>query len=296
MRKANVLAVDDKPANLIALEAVLGSEFNLICVNSGAEAIETLQRRHDICTILMDLQMPEMDGFEAAARIKKLSGCEDIPIIFITAIYNEDPFIRKGYEAGAVDYFSKPFDPDILRKKVAIYSSFRQKAQFLKDREKQIRETEELIKTGRKLSAVLEGLPVGVLIADMYGEIFQINEIVSRIIKAVNLAEADSYGEILGWWNSGGRKIKEKKGPLYRALHLGEPSHNEAMEIQCADGTVKKILCSASPLLGLNGLIFGAVVVIQDLTESKQVEEDFEKRINKLVSIGLELEHAQSLV
>jgi CheY-like chemotaxis protein len=117
-RRMHVLAVDDIPANLIALEAVLGRDHALIMANSGAEAISTLEKRDDIDIILMDLQMPKMDGFETAVRIRKMERCRDIPIIFITAVYKEDPLIRKGYEAGAVDYFTKPFDPEILKLKV----------------------------------------------------------------------------------------------------------------------------------------------------------------------------------
>src|SRR5690242_16009985 len=131
-KKLDILAVDDKPANLVALEAVLGDEYNLIKAGSGLEAISVLSGRNRIAVILMDLQMPNMDGFQAATEIKKIPGCEDIPIIFITAIYKEDPFVRKGYKVGAVDYFSKPFDPEVLRMKIAIYATFRQKADVLK--------------------------------------------------------------------------------------------------------------------------------------------------------------------
>ena len=94
--------------------------------------------------------------------------------------------------------------------KGGIYAAFRQKAAVLKERERQIRESEELYKAGRKLSSVLESLPVGVIIADVLGRIHQTNEQVSRIWKSVEPMEADSYGEILGWWDSHGQMIKEK--------------------------------------------------------------------------------------
>src|SRR5205823_717729 len=115
--KVTILAVDDLPANLVALEAVLADEYNLVFAHSGAEAISILETRDDVGIILMDLQMPTMDGFETAARIKKIESCREIPIIFITAIYREEPFVRRGYELGAVDYFSKPFDPEVLKRK-----------------------------------------------------------------------------------------------------------------------------------------------------------------------------------
>ncbi len=290
-RKANVLAVDDVPGNLLALEAVLSGEYNLHLANSGYEAISFLEKRNDIDVILMDLQMPGMDGFEASAQIKKMEGCQDIPIIFITAIYKEDPFIRKGYEVGAVDYFSKPFDPEILRMKVGIYASFRQKAAVLKERERQARESEELLRVGRKLSSALESLPVGVMIADTQGRVFQTNEEITRIFNSVKPMESDTYGEILNWWDANGQWIRNYDGPLARALR-GESSHNELIHIPTMDGTSKTVVCSASPLRGLDGKIVGAVFVMQDVTESKKIQAALEQRITHFISLGVELEQS----
>src|SRR5262249_49743286 len=132
VRKPNLLVVDDTPSNLTTLDAVLGDENNLVFARSGAEAIATMEKRKDIAVGLMDVQMPVMDGFEAATRIKKIEGCQDVPIIFITAVYSEDEFVKRGYQVGGVDYFSKPFDPAILKLKVAIYASFRLKAELLR--------------------------------------------------------------------------------------------------------------------------------------------------------------------
>lgn len=289
--KATILAVDDYPANLIALEVTLAATCNLIQAHSGAEAIAILKERKDIDVILMDLQMPEMDGYEAARIIKKMEGCEDIPIIFVTAVYKEDPHVKKGYSVGGIDYFSKPYDPDILRMKVGVYASFRQKAKILKEREQQIQATEELLRAGRKLSSILESLPVGVLIADVEGRICQINDQVSRICKSPNATESDFYADVLGWWDSTGKALKES-GPLYRAIHFGETSHNEPIKVNCENNEQKTIRGSASPLLGLDRKIVGAVVIIQDITRSKLIEAEMENRITRLVSTGLEIEES----
>jgi two-component system, sporulation sensor kinase E len=144
--------VDDKRANLLALEAVLGTDYQVLFASSGEEAIALVRRRDDIDLVLMDVQMPELDGFETATRIKQMKDRQDIPIIFVTAIYTEDPWIRKGYEVGGIDYFSKPFDPEILKMKVAVYSAFHRKAHFLRERELHLRESEELLKVGRPAS------------------------------------------------------------------------------------------------------------------------------------------------
>jgi len=291
-RRARVLVVDDKRANLLALAAVLETDCELLFAESGAEAIKTLEKYRDVDVILMDVHMPDLDGFETAARIKKMKGAQDIPIIFVTAVYQDDPFVKRGYEVGGIDYFAKPFDPAILRMKVAVYASFRLKAGLLRERELHIRESEELLRVGRKLSAVLESLPVGILIADVDGRICQTTDETSRILKCVGPQQGDAYGEMLGWWDSGGQMIKDESGPLARALRGAETTHSHPLEIRCFDGTSKTILASASPLHGLDGHILGAVVLIRDLTESKQIEEDLAKRVTRLVALGVELEES----
>jgi CheY-like chemotaxis protein len=290
-RKPTILAVDDTPANLVALEAVLDRDFTLRFAKNGFEAIEMMSGPGDVDVILMDLQMPGMDGFEAASRIKKLPGCAEVPIVFITAVYSEDPHIKRGYAAGGVDYFTKPFDPELLRLKMGIYASFRQRAAVLRERERQIKETEDLLQAGRKLAAVLENLPVGVLIADVEGRICQSNEQVSRICKSVDAIAHDHYGELLGWWDASGQALKTPDGPLASALE-GTSRHNEARRIVCVDGSSKSVLVSASPLLGIDRQIVGAVIVIQDISETKAIEAELENRITRLVSLGVELEQS----
>ena len=288
-RKPIVLAVDDKPANLLALEAVLGPEYDVVRAGSGPEAIELVKSRSDIDVVLMDVQMPIMDGFEAAAQIKKIEGGQDLPIVFITAVYREDPHVKRGYQSGGIDYFSKPFDPDILKLKVGIYATFRQRATLLKEREQQLRLSEELFAAGHKLSSILETLPLGVIIADLDGRICQVNEALSRILKSVEPIQADAYGELLKWWNGGGQIIKEQTGPLSRALHAGQTSRNELIGIRCLDESEKTILCSASPLCGISGEIVGAVLVVQDVTEPKKFGDALQERIARLVSLGVGL-------
>jgi PAS domain S-box-containing protein len=289
--KPTILAVDDTPANLIAVEAVLERDFNLRFARSGAESIAMLEAEPDVDVVLMDVQMPVMDGYEAARRIKALPGCGDVPIVFITAVFKEDPFVKRGYEAGGLDYFTKPFDPDLLRLKMTVYASFRQRAAVLEERERQIRETEELMKAGRKLSAVLESLPVGVLIADQQGRICQANDEASRIFKSEALIENDAYGEILGWWDARSNAIKEPQGAVARALHSGASSQNEH-KVTCFDGVSRTIRTTASPLLGLGGEVVGAVIVIKDLTEPKRLEQELESRVARLVTVGVELEQS----
>jgi CheY-like chemotaxis protein len=290
--RAKVLIVDDVRGNLLAVAAVLENDHDLLLANSGFEALKILEQGAQVDVVLMDVHMPGLDGFETATKIKKMKDCEGIPIIFITAVYQDDPYVKKGYEAGGIDYFGKPFDPDILRMKIAAYASFRMKADLLRERELHIRESEELFRVGRKLSSLLESLPVGVLIADADGRICQTTDEAARILRCGEPAQSGAYGAILGWWDSAGQMIKDGEGPLSRALRSGETTHSQPLKIRCFDGTSNTILASASPLHGLDRKVIGAVVLIPDLTESKKIEEDLAQRVTRLIDLGVELEES----
>jgi PAS domain-containing protein len=159
-------------------------------------------------------------------------------------------------------------------------------------REQHVRETEELLAAGRKLSAVLESLPVGILIADIDGRICQTNDEVARICKASSAIDVSGYSEIIRRWISEGDALKGSDGPLARALHAGTTSHNERLDIRCSDGSSKQLLVSVSPLLGIGGEIVGAVIVIKDTTTTQQIELELETRVARLVSLGVEIEQS----
>jgi CheY-like chemotaxis protein len=121
--RAKVLVVDDRPENLLALEAILGSlHVDLVRAQSGEEALRVLLRS-EVALILLDAQMPGMDGYETAGRIKRRQRTKDVPIIFLTAVDKDPSSSYRGYVAGGADYISKPFDPWILRAKVQVFVS-----------------------------------------------------------------------------------------------------------------------------------------------------------------------------
>src|ERR1700710_2673657 len=118
---ARILMVDDRPENLLALEAILGVfDHELVRASSGDEALKALLTG-DFAVILLDVAMPGMDGLETAAHIKRGERTRDVPIIFLTAVHPDAEHAFRGYSAGAVDYVSKPFDPWVLRAKVAVF-------------------------------------------------------------------------------------------------------------------------------------------------------------------------------
>ena len=119
--KAKILLVDDRPENLVALEAVLSSlNQKLVLARSGDAALKALLS-DEFAVILLDVLMPGMDGFETAEHIKRRPKTRDVPIIFLTALNSEPDYAFRSYSAGAVDYIAKPFDPWVLRAKVAVF-------------------------------------------------------------------------------------------------------------------------------------------------------------------------------
>lgn len=140
--KVNILLVDDHSENLIALESVLeGLGQNLVRAHSGMEALKCVLHQ-DFAVILLDVQMPDMDGFEAATLMRAREKSRHIPIIFLTAINKNDTHVFKGYSVGAVDYVFKPFDPDVLRAKVAAFVEMSRNVTRLREEIAQRQETE----------------------------------------------------------------------------------------------------------------------------------------------------------
>ncbi len=135
----NILMVDDTPDNLYSLEAILEAPGrNLIKAHSGPEALKVLIKS-DISLILLDVQMPGMDGFEVAEIMRSNPKTKNVPIVFVTAISKDQKYVFKGYQAGAVDYLFKPLDPVILASKIDFFLSLDKQRREL---ERKIREAQ----------------------------------------------------------------------------------------------------------------------------------------------------------
>jgi PAS domain S-box-containing protein len=151
-----ILLVDDRHENLLALEAILEPlGQTLLRASSGEEALRTLLT-HDVAVVLLDVQMPGMSGFETAQLIKSRERTRYIPIIFLTAISKEEEYVFRGYEVGAVDYMSKPFQPDVLRAKVAVFVDLFVKQRRLAEQEARLRESDRSELELRHMREMLE--------------------------------------------------------------------------------------------------------------------------------------------
>ena len=138
--RVNILLVDDRPENLLALDAILEPlGERLVRAHSGDEALKCLLT-DEFAVILLDVQMPGLNGFETAELIKSRERTRYVPIIFLTAISKDEAYVFRGYSVGAVDYMSKPFQPDVLRSKVAVFVDVYRKQRQLKQQERLLHE------------------------------------------------------------------------------------------------------------------------------------------------------------
>ena len=190
-KKVKILLVDDTPENLVSLEAaldILGEE--LICAHSGREALRYLLD-DNFAAILLDVKMPDMDGFETAELIRSRPRSRHTPILFLTGYKSEEHLFR-GYDLGAVDFLFKPIVPEILRSKVAVFIELSRKAQLLEQQAATLRAQAAILeKAERQFRSLLEAAPDAMVICRENGLISLVN---SRAELLFGFRRADLFG------------------------------------------------------------------------------------------------------
>ncbi len=283
----NILLVDDEPKNLTALDAVLAApDRNLVNATGGAEALRHLLH-DDFAVILLDVHMPGMDGFETAELIRGRERSRDTPIIFLTAATRGEPFISRGYSVGAVDYIVKPFDPDILRSKVAVFVELfskteqvkrhaEEQARFLEERARFLEERAartEAEAARDRLQQVVDVFPEAITIADADGRIVLSNatagEIMGRLPGQVDHAATDGVDLL----KLDGSPYPPDEVPLARVVLRGKVVRGEQLLIVNAlTGEHRPVLVNGAPLRDVGGAVVGAVLVFQDISPIKDLE------------------------
>lgn len=178
-----ILIVDDRPENIFSLQKLLElNHFNIDTASSGEEALRKVLK-NTYFLIILDVQMPGMDGFEVAEALTGYSKSKDIPIIFLSAVNTEKKFIARGYSSGAIDYITKPFDPDILLLKVKTFYRLHMQTRELNEIQKTLREEIEVRKQAQaglhqsveELRTILESIPQVAFTSDASGVIEFVN-------------------------------------------------------------------------------------------------------------------------
>jgi PAS domain S-box-containing protein len=267
--KVNILLVDDKLENLLALEAILEKlGENLVRATSGEEALRCLLHQ-DFAVILLDVQMPGMDGFETATLIRNRGRSRHTPIIFLTAFSTSDQMLFKGYALGAVDYLLKPLDPNILTSKVTVFVELFKKTEAVKQQAAQlVAVNAELRQTEERLRSLSTCSPVGIFEIDTEGECRYTNP---RYQIICGLKGAESLEK--SWLESVYPEDRERAVASWSAYICEGRDYSEEFRFQTAQGIIRWVQVRSSPMLSGQGELLGYVGTLEDITERKQAEE-----------------------
>jgi PAS domain S-box-containing protein len=258
-----LLLVDDREENLLALEAVLSSSnYQFVKASSGPEALAAIDQ-HGFFAILLDIQMPIMDGFETARRIRQTQNGRDVPIVFVTALDRDPKYIELGYKIGAVDYVFKPYEPIALRVKVSLFATLYQKSQALLSSKRELEQSET------RFRLLVQGVKdYAIFMLDPKGHISSWNEGAKR-------NKGYEAAEILG-----------KHFSVFYPKEVAEAGHPEReLELATKEGQYEEegwrvrkdgsrfwasVLITA--IRDEHGVLLGFSKVVRDLTERRSAE------------------------
>jgi PAS domain S-box-containing protein len=263
---APILLVDDEPANLLALEAVLQELGEpLVPVSTGEDALRQL-RDADFAAVLLDVRMPGMDGFETARFIRAQRRSRATPIIFITADPSEVS-IEEAYAMGAVDFLAKPLMPAVLKAKVAFFVQLHRSKQELQAAEQQA------VQDRIFLSAVLEAVEDGIVACGPDGRLTLFNRATREFhgVPLRSLGAEQWAGEYDLYRPDGKTPLPKEEAPLVRALS-GEQLHNVELVIAPRGGKPRSVLVSGQPLYDDASNRLGAVVSMHDITSRHEAQ------------------------
>jgi PAS domain S-box-containing protein len=262
--RVNILLVDDQPNNLLALESILADmEQNLVSAHSGAQALKHLLQM-DFAVILLDVQMPDLDGFETASLIRQRDRSRDTPIIFLTALSRSETNVFRGYELGAVDYIFKPFHAEILRSKVNVFVELFRKREAFK------RQAQELSRLSKQNELILNAAAEGVFGVGLDATTTFVNPAAARMIGRTpeEVAGNDIHALVHPVF-PGVATCDVQRCRFYGVVH-GEPAYEEVEETFFrTDGTSFPVEFSASPMRDEAGELLGSVITFRDVTEKR---------------------------
>ena len=261
--RAKLLLVDDRPENLLALEAILEPlDAELVRAMSGEEALRRLL--HDeFAAILLDVQMPGMDGFQTAELIKQRERTKHVPILFLTAISKDAEHVFRGYSAGAVDYLMKPFDPLILRAKAAVFIELWQKTMEIRRRDALLAEQELAAaeyESEVRYRSLADAVPQIVWTSDVEGNVDYRNE---RWYELTGLPR----DEPAVWQDFVHPEDAPAAGAAWEEARRTRTPLDAEYRIRLADGTYRWFLGRALPTAG------GWVGTSTDIEDRKLAEE-----------------------
>jgi PAS domain S-box-containing protein len=265
----NILIVDDEPNNLLVLEAILDDPgYRLVRAESAEQALLALLA-DDFALAILDIRTPGMTGFELAQMMRARKKTANVPIIFLTAYYDDDQQVIQGYEAGAVDYVSKPANPAILRSKVAIFADL-------------YRRHRNLEQVNCVLAAVVESSDDAIISTDFNGIIATFNQGAERLF---GYTAQEVLGKPVTILVPPDRQHEEPE--ILARIRRGERVHHYETLRRRKDRTLVDVSVTVSPVKDDHGRIIGASKIARDITERKLHEaklRDSEHQLQELLA------------
>jgi PAS domain S-box-containing protein len=258
-----VLLVDDRTENLLALEAVLAPlPCRTVAAASGEAALRALLQE-DFATILLDVQMPGLDGFETAEYVRGRERTRDVPIIFVTAAGKERRHVSQGYAAGAVDYVFKPYDPEVLRAKVAVFLRLHATARALAQSEAVLR-------------AAFDWAPIGLARLDAADRVLEANRALGALLAREPRDLAGRTLDSLAEPEDAGARAADRA-----ALLAGRRGpYDQELRLVSAGGEAIPCLASFS-LAQAPGQEDAVIAQVQDLRERRRAEGEREALVRE---------------
>ena len=283
--KVNILLVDDQPGKLLSHEVVLqGLGENLIKATSANEALACLLKT-DVAVILVDVCMPDLDGFQLVKLLREHPRFERTAVIFISGVAIAELDFVRGYESGAVDYVSVPVVPEVLRAKVKVFVDLYRKTRALQrlndDLEARVRErTSELEAATQRLREseehhrfVLQSLPAAVYSCDREGRITLFNQAAAELWGRKPELGRDHWSSPWKSFRRSGKPFAAQDCPVAIALKTGEAVPRLELQVERDDGTRRAIMPFPIPIKDNSGAITGALELLMDVTERNEAEE-----------------------
>src|SRR5712691_661803 len=262
--RANILLVDDQPQNLLALEAILSETGEtLVKAESGKAALRALLDK-EFAVILLDVQMPELDGLETASLIRQRDKSRDTPIIFLTALSRSETNMFRGYELGAVDYIFKPFHPDVLRAKVGVFVELFRKREAIK------RQAQELGRLSRQNELILKAAAEGIFGVDLNGMSTFVNPAAAAMIgrEPEEVTGRDIHA-LVHPNVPGVATCDVRYCPFFAALRAERVRDEVEDTFFREDGTSFPVEFRVSPMQDEHGNAVGSVITFRDVTEKR---------------------------
>lgn len=272
-----LLIVDDNANNLFSLRTLIEAhtDVEVLEASSGQQALDMALATPDIDLIILDIQMPEMDGFQTASMLKIRKKTQDIPVIFLTAAFKADEFLQKGYQLGAADYLLKPIDDNLLLNKISTYFRLIEKERDLNRKLEELvaERTRELRHANQYLQGIIENMGEALLVLGPDGNIKSANPAACRML---DYAASDLQGMNIGdvFEESEQEQANAFMGTWLEALiRTGTLSSIEARFI-AKDRTRMPILFSRTAMSDPGGTITDILCIAKDMSGYRAVGEN----------------------